>query len=85
MSAQNLSGLSAGIFGYKELGGLGGVSFLSQLTGSLLAVVYALVTGFIVYSIIVKVFGFRLDHEEEFRGSDLSIHHITAYPEEKVT
>jgi len=35
--------------------------------------------------VIVKVFGFRLDEEDEFRGSDLSIHHITAYPEEKVT
>ncbi len=78
-------GLSAGIFGYKELGGLGGVSFQSQLAGSLLAIVYALVTGFIVYTIIVKLFGFRLEQEEEFRGSDLSIHHITAYPEDKVT
>ena len=42
------------------LGGLGGVSFMSQLAGSLLAIVYALVTGFLVYTIIVKVFGFRL-------------------------
>jgi Amt family ammonium transporter len=58
---------------------------MSQLAGSLLAIVYALVTGFIVYSVIIKVFGFRLDEEAEFYGSDLSIHKITAYPEEKVT
>ena len=78
-------GIAAGIFGYKGLGGLGGVSFLSQLAGSLFAIVYALTTGFLVYTVIVKVFGFRLEQEDEFRGSDLAIHNITAYPEEKVT
>jgi Amt family ammonium transporter len=78
-------GISTGIFGSNSLGGLGGVSFMSQLAGSLLAIIYALVTGFVVYSVIIKVFGFRLSEEDEFRGSDLSIHHITAYPEEKVT
>ena len=78
-------GISAGIFGYTSLGGLGGVSFMSQLAGSLLAIVYALATGFTVYSLIIKVFGFRLGDEDEFRGSDLAIHHITAYPEDKVS
>ena len=78
-------GISAGIFGYSALGGLGGVSFLSQLAGSLFAVVYALATGFLVYVIIVKGVGFRLNEEDEFRGSDLSIHKISAYPEEKVS
>jgi Amt family ammonium transporter len=78
-------GISTGIFGYESLGGLGGVSFMSQLAGSLLAIVYALATGFVVYGAIIRIFGFRLSQEDEFRGSDLSIHHITAYPEEKVT
>ena len=78
-------GISAGIFGYKGLGGLGGVSFLSQLAGSLFAIVYALATGFIVYSVIFKVLGFRLEQEDEFRGSDLAIHNIAAYPEDQVT
>ena len=78
-------GISAGIFGYKGLGGLGGVSFLSQLAGSLLAIIYALVTGFLIYSVIVKVFGFRLNDEEEFRGSDLAIHKIASYPEDSVS
>lgn len=78
-------GISVGIFGHSGLGGLGGVSFLAQLTGSLFAIGYALVTGFVVYSLIIKIFGFRLNNEDEFRGSDLAIHQITAYPEDKVT
>jgi Amt family ammonium transporter len=78
-------GIAAGIFGYTGLGGLGGVSFLAQLAGSLLAVAYALVTGFAVYFVIVKTIGFRLEQEEEFRGSDLSIHQINAYPEDAVS
>ena len=78
-------GIAAGIFGYTGLGGLGGVSFMSQLAGSLFAIVYALVTGFLVYAIIIKVFGFRLGDNEEFRGSDLSIHKIGSYPEDSVS
>ena len=78
-------GISAGIFGSTALGGLGGVSFLSQLAGSLLAVVYALVTGFVVYFVVDKLFGFRMSEDDEFVGPDLSIHHIHAYPEERVS
>jgi Amt family ammonium transporter len=78
-------GISVGIFGHTGLGGLGGVSFMAQLTGSLFAIGYALVTGFIVYGLIIKIFGFRLNNEDEFRGSDLAIHQITAYPEDKVS
>ncbi|NOQ52807.1 MAG: ammonium transporter [Desulfuromonadaceae bacterium] len=77
-------GLAVGIFGSTTLGGLGGVSFMSQLAGSLLAVVYAVVTGFVVYKIIDTVSGFRLEEELEFNGADLSVHHINAYPEENV-
>ncbi len=78
-------GIATGIFGGTALGGLGGVTFLSQVTGSLLAIAYALVTGFAVYYVIVKAIGFRLEQEDEFRGSDLSIHQITAYPEDRVS
>ena len=78
-------GIAAGIFGYAGLGGLGGVSFVSQLLGSLLAIVYALATGFAVYYAIVKTIGLRLGDEEEFRGSDLAIHQINAYPEDAVS
>jgi len=67
------------------LGGLGGVSFVAQLLGSLMAVGYALATGFAVYFVIIKTVGFRLEDEAEFRGSDLSIHQINAYPEDAVS
>ena len=77
-------GIAAGIFGSTTFGGLGGVSFLSQLAGSLIAVAYALVTGFVVYKLIDKVCGFRLDQEQEFAGADLSVHQINAYPEDTV-
>ncbi len=77
-------GISAGIFGTTALGGIGGVSFMAQLVGSLLAIVYALVTAFVVYKLIDVVSGFRLAEEKEFNGSDLSVHQINAYPEENV-
>lgn len=77
-------GIAAGIFGSTIFGGLGGVSFWSQLVGSLLAVVYALATGFVVYKVIDMVSGFRLSEEQEFAGSDLSVHNVNAYPEDTV-
>lgn len=77
-------GIAAGIFGQKALGGMGGVTFISQLTGSLVAVVFALVNGFLVYGILSKTVGIRLAEEQEFAGADLSIHSIGAYPEEHV-
>lgn len=77
-------GISAGIFGSTAFGGMGGVSFLSQLAGSLLAIAYAVVTAFVVYTVIDKVCGFRLDDEQEFAGADLSVHQINAYPEDNV-
>ena len=77
-------GIAAGIFGLKALGGLGGVTFVSQLLGSLAAIAFALVNGFIVYFIISKTVGFRLTEEQEFKGPDLSIHGIDAYPESNV-
>ena len=77
-------GIAAGIFGGTALGGTGGVTFLSQLAGSLLAAAYALVAGWLVYGLIVKTIGFRRSEEAEHRGADLAIHQIDAYPEEGV-
>ncbi len=77
-------GLAAGIFGLEALGGLGGVSFLAQLTGTLVGVGFAAVAGFVVYGGLKAVVGIRLDPEQEFQGADLSLHHIGAYPEEDV-
>jgi len=77
-------GIAAGIFGTETFGGIGGVTFLSQLMGTVFAIVFALVTGAIVYGIIVKTVGLRLDEDQEFAGPDLAVHHIHAYPEEYV-
>jgi len=77
-------GIAAGIFGQKFLGGMGGVSFISQLTGSLAAILFALISGFVVYGILSKTVGIRLEQEDEFNGADLSIHKIGAYPEESI-
>lgn len=74
-------GIAAGIFGAKALGGMGGVSFMSQLLGTLAGVGIALVAGFAVYGTLKAIVGIRLDAEEEYNGADLSIHKITATPE----
>jgi Amt family ammonium transporter len=74
-------GIAAGIFGTKALGGMGGVSFMSQLIGTLMGVGIALAGGFLVYGLLKRFVGIRLDAEEEFNGADLSIHKITATPE----
>lgn len=78
-------GIATGIFGYETLYGMGGVNFFSQLVGSLMAIAYALVTGFIVYGVLAKTVGIRLTDDDEFAGADMSIHNIHAYPEDAVS
>jgi len=75
-------GIAAGIFGLESLGGLGGVTFMAQLIGSISGVAIATLCGFVVYGGLKYTVGIRLDEESEFRGADLSLHHISAYPEE---
>ncbi|CAH1083249.1 ammonium transporter [Candidatus Nitrotoga sp. 1052] len=74
-------GIAAGIFGLKAWGGLGGISFMAQIIGTLLGIAIAFGGGFLVYVVLKKTVGIRLSAEEEFNGSDLSIHKITATPE----
>ena len=74
-------GIAAGIFGSKALGGVGGVSFMSQLIGTLLGISVAVIGAYIVYGVLKKTVGLRLTAEEEFNGADLSIHRISATPE----
>ncbi|MDP1872266.1 MAG: ammonium transporter [Gallionella sp.] len=74
-------GIAAGIFGLKAFGGIGGVSFMSQLIGTLMGVGIAFAGGYLVYGALKRFVGIRLDAEEEFNGADLSIHKITATPE----
>jgi ammonium transporter, Amt family len=80
--AGSWGGIACGIFGQKALGGLGQVSFVAQLIGTVVAIVIALVSGFAVYKILDKTLGLRLDREDEQRGSDLAIHNIESYPED---
>ncbi|MZH02167.1 MAG: ammonium transporter [Nitrospinae bacterium] len=80
--AGSWGGIACGIFGQEALGGLGQVSFLAQLIGTLFAIVIALVFGFAVYIVLDKTVGIRLEKEDEQKGSDLAIHNIESYPEE---
>jgi Amt family ammonium transporter len=73
-------GVSAGIFGAEALGGMGGVTFMSQLCGTLIGIAVALGGGFIVYGVLKQAVGLRLSQEEEYEGADLSIHKIAANP-----
>ncbi|MEJ2244909.1 MAG: ammonium transporter [Acidobacteriota bacterium] len=82
--AGSWGGIAAGIWGAKSLGGVGGVSFAAQCIGTISAVVYAIVVGMVVYLALRHTVGIRLSREEEIRGSDLSIHHVSAYPEQDV-
>jgi len=77
--------VAAGIFGSKALGGIGGVSVLSQIVGTLLGIGIALVGGFIVYGALRMTLGIRLDAEQEFEGADLSIHHIASTAERETS
>jgi Amt family ammonium transporter len=80
-------GLAVGIFGAKALGGtgavaVGGISFMSQLVGTGLGVVIALIGGVIVYGGLKALVGIRMDAESEFDGADISIHKSPARSED---
>jgi Amt family ammonium transporter len=74
-------GIACGIFGSKALGGIGGVSFMSQLAGTALGIVIALASGFLIYGGLRAVVGIRLDPEAEFNGADIAFHRIGSTPE----
>ena len=76
-------GLACGIFGLESFGGLGGVSFMSQLIGSVAGVAVALIGGALVYGGVKAVSGLRLNEDEEYKGADLSIHRIGSTNQEE--
>lgn len=78
-------GIATGIFGLKSLGGLGGVSLASQVIGTFLGVLIALVGSFLIYALLKKFVGIRLDPEQEFEGADLSIHKVSATAERETS
>jgi Amt family ammonium transporter len=75
-------GIAAGIFGQQALGGLGGVSFFSQLVVTALVVMFCLAASTIVYGLMKMTVGIRLNPHEELIGSDLAVHRIEAHPED---
>lgn len=77
-------GIACGIFGLKALGGLGGVSPMTQLVGSLFGAGAGFLTGLIIYTVVDFLFTFRLSPDDERMGADLAIHKIGANPEEDV-
>jgi ammonium transporter, Amt family len=78
-------GIAAGIFGAKSLGGMGGVSLSAQFIGTAMGVAWAVLGGLVVYGALKAAMGLRLSQEEEFDGTDLSIHKISATPDREVS
>ncbi len=74
-------GIACGIFGAEAFGGLGGVSLMSQIIGTVVGCAFAAICGAIIYGALKQTIGIRLSEEEEIEGADLSIHKIAANPE----
>ena len=75
-------GIAAGIFGQQALGGVGGVSFFSQLIVTIAVVLFCLAASTVVYGLMKITVGIRLSPHEELIGSDLAVHKIESHPEE---
>jgi len=75
-------GIAAGIFGQQALGGIGGISFLVQVLGTVLGLVIAVSGAFIVYGVLHFITGLRLGEEDEYAGADLAIHKISSTSED---
>lgn len=75
-------GIAAGVFGTEAFGGLGGVTFMAQLVGTVAGIAVALIGGFIVYGLVNAIMGLRLSEEDEYKGADLAIHKIASTNEE---
>ena len=78
-------GILCGVFGLQALGGMGGVTFLAQLVGTLIGVTIAFVAGFAVYGTLKVLVGIRLSEEQEYLGADLAIHRISSTPDQDMT
>ena len=77
-------GLAAGVFGLEALGGMGGVSFMSQLIGTLMCIAIAVLGGLAVYGVLKATIGIRLNPEEEYNGADLTIHRVSSNNDERL-
>jgi ammonium transporter, Amt family len=65
--------LLTGVFVSKEIGGVDG-SFLTQLKGVSVTIVYGFVVSFVILKIIDLTIGLRVTEEQEREGLDISLH-----------
>jgi ammonium transporter, Amt family len=65
--------LLTGVFVSKEISGVDG-TFLIQLKGVAVTVVYSFVASFIILKIIDMTIGLRVTEEQEREGLDISLH-----------
>lgn len=72
--------LAVGIFGSTTLGGLGGVSMISQLIGSAIGLSIALLGGLMVYKLVNYFAKIRMSEDEQYEGADLIYHKTHANP-----
>lgn len=60
------------------------MAFAAQVIGALAGIACALLGGFATYGVPRAAVGLRLSRQEEFNGTDPSIHKIGATPEREV-
>ncbi len=65
--------LLTGVFVSKEISGVTG-SFLIQLKGVAVTVIYGFAVSFIILKVIDKTIGLRVSEEQEREGLDISLH-----------
>jgi ammonium transporter, Amt family len=68
-----IGALLTGVFVSKEISGSDG-SFLIQLEGVAVTVIYGFVASFIILKVIDKTIGLRVSEEQEREGLDISLH-----------
>src|SRR5271156_1292986 len=68
-----LGALLTGVFVNKEISGVDG-SFLVQLKGVAVTVIYGFVVSFVILKIIDVTIGLRVSEEQEREGLDISLH-----------
>ncbi len=78
--------LAVGIFADGTYGGVRGLiagnggQLIAQIISMVAVVVWALVAGFILFSLIKRTMGLRASQEEEIKGLDITEHGLEAYP-----
>lgn len=68
-----------GIWGTLAVGIFGGKDFFAQLIGALSVSLFAFIFAYIVFFILKKTLGVRVDEEEEVNGLDVAEHGSPAY------